>query len=155
MWQYNVPTKYQLHIPYGLRNIAQTWFYRSSSLQQGQIKVTPWHCTPTPPNQCPYPVSTSYTLRFLRYSPDKIFKLKVTAARSNQGTKVTPWRCTPTPPNQCPYHVSTSYTLRFLIYSPYKVFLPQARPSRHHGWKQYPLRTMGGCGVKIEVLIFS
>ena len=34
------------------------------------------------PNQCPYQVSTSYTLRFLRYSPDKIFKLKVTKARS-------------------------------------------------------------------------
>ena len=26
------------------------------------------------PNQCPYQVSTSYTLRFLRYSPDKLFK---------------------------------------------------------------------------------
>ena len=39
--------------------------------------------TPTPPNQCPYQVSTSYTLRFLRYSPDKISKVKVTTARSN------------------------------------------------------------------------
>ena len=37
---------------------------------------------PTPPNQCPYQISTSYTLRFPRYSPDKIFKLKVTTARS-------------------------------------------------------------------------
>ena len=35
----------------------------------------------------PYQVSTSYTLQFLRYSPDKIFKLKVTAARS----KVKSW----------------------------------------------------------------
>ena len=34
------------------------------------------------PNQCPYQVLTSYTLRFPRYSPDKIFKLKVTTARS-------------------------------------------------------------------------
>ena len=48
-----------------------------------QIKVTPWHCIPTTPNQCPYQVSTSYTLWFPRYSPDKIFKLNVTAARSN------------------------------------------------------------------------
>ena len=40
---------------------------------KGQIKVTPWHCTPTPPNQCPYEVSTSYTLWFLRYRPDKLF----------------------------------------------------------------------------------
>ena len=47
---------------------------------KGQTKVTP-----TPLNQCPYQVSTSYTLRFLRYSLDKIFKLKVTMARSNQG----------------------------------------------------------------------
>ena len=39
-------------------------------------------CTPTTPNQCPYQASTSYTLRFPRYSPDKIFKLKVTTARS-------------------------------------------------------------------------
>ena len=37
--------------------------------------------TYTTPNQCPYQVSTSYSLRFPRYSPDKIFKLKVTTAR--------------------------------------------------------------------------
>ena len=49
---------------------------------KGQIKVTTKQCTPTPPNQCPYQVSTSYTLQFLRYSPDKIVKLKVTTARS-------------------------------------------------------------------------
>ena len=29
-------------------------------------------CTPITPNQCPYQVSTSYTLQFPRYSPDKI-----------------------------------------------------------------------------------
>ena len=34
------------------------------------------------PNQYVYQVSTSYTLQFLRYNPDKIFKLKVTTARS-------------------------------------------------------------------------
>ena len=34
------------------------------------------------PNQCAYQFSTSYTLWFLRYSPDKIFKLMVTAVRS-------------------------------------------------------------------------
>ena len=39
---------------------------------KGQIKVTPLCCTPTPPNQYPYQVSTSYTLQFLRYSSDKI-----------------------------------------------------------------------------------
>ena len=40
---------------------------------KGQIKVKARRCTPTPLNQCPYQVSTSYTLRFLRYSPDKLF----------------------------------------------------------------------------------
>ena len=80
----DVPAKYQLPTPYGFRDIARTRFCRSRSLRQGQgqIKVTPWHCTPTTPNQCPHQVSTSYTLRFLRYGPDKIFKLKVTTARA-------------------------------------------------------------------------
>ena len=32
----NVPTKYQLPTPYGFQDIAQTRFYRSSSLRQGQ-----------------------------------------------------------------------------------------------------------------------
>ena len=40
---------------------------------KGQIKVTPRRCTLTPPNKCPYRISTSYTLWFLRYSPDKLF----------------------------------------------------------------------------------
>ena len=52
----NVPTKHQLPTPYGFQDIARTRFYRSRSLQQGQIKVRPGHCTPTPPNQCPYQV---------------------------------------------------------------------------------------------------
>ena len=34
------------------------------------------------PDQCPYQVSNSYTLRYLRYSLDKISKFKVTTARS-------------------------------------------------------------------------
>ena len=49
---------------------------------KGQIKVIAWYCTPTPSNQCHYHVSTFHILRFLRYSPDKILKVKVTAARS-------------------------------------------------------------------------
>ena len=36
MWQHNLPTKYQLHIPYGLQDIAHTRFCRSRSLHQGQ-----------------------------------------------------------------------------------------------------------------------
>ena len=37
----NVPTKYQLPTPYSFQDIARTRFYRSRSLRQGQIKVTP------------------------------------------------------------------------------------------------------------------
>ena len=35
----NVPTKHQLPTPYWFQDITQTRFYRSRSLQQGQIKV--------------------------------------------------------------------------------------------------------------------
>ena len=37
----NVPTKHQIPMPYSFRDIAQTRLYRSRSLRQGQIKVTP------------------------------------------------------------------------------------------------------------------
>ena len=70
----NVPTRYQLPTPYGFWDIARTKFNRSRSLWQGQ-KSNQCHTmmlhTYTP-NQCPYQVSTSYTLWFPRYSPDKI-----------------------------------------------------------------------------------
>ena len=33
----NVPTKHQLPAPYGFQDIARTRFYRSRSLQQGQM----------------------------------------------------------------------------------------------------------------------
>ena len=80
----NVPTKYQLPTPYSFRDIAWTRFYRSRSLRQGQ-RSNQGHTMMLHtyiPNQCPYQVSTSYTLGFPRYSPDKIFKLKVTTVRS-------------------------------------------------------------------------
>ena len=71
----NVSFKYQLPTPYGFQDIAQTRFYRSRSLQQGQWSNQghTMTCTPTLPNQCPYQVSTSYTFWFLRYIPYKIF----------------------------------------------------------------------------------
>ena len=80
----NVPTKYQLPTPYGFQDIAQTTFYRSRSLRQGQRSNHGQTMTlhTYTPNQCPYQVSTSYTLRFPRYSPDKILWVKVTTARS-------------------------------------------------------------------------
>ena len=79
-----MPTRYQLPTPYNFQDIAQTRFYRSRSLRQGQRSnqghIMKLH-TYTP-NQYRYQVSTSYTLRFPRYSPDKILQVKVTTARS-------------------------------------------------------------------------
>ena len=70
----NVPIKYQLPTPYGFQDMARQDFIGQGhySKAKGQIKVTPRHCTPTAPNQCPCHVSTSYTLRLPSYSPDKI-----------------------------------------------------------------------------------
>ena len=69
----NVPTIYQLPTPYGFRDIAQTRFSNSRSLRQGQRSNQGQNMTlhTYTPNQCPYQVSTSYTLQFLRYRPDK------------------------------------------------------------------------------------
>ena len=81
--------QWELPTPHGFRDIAP--FYRSRSLWQGQRSnqgQTMMLHTYTP-NQCPYQVSTSYTLRFLRYSPNKILWVKVTTARSNQGHTMT------------------------------------------------------------------
>ena len=72
----NVPIKYQLPTPYGFRDIGRTRFYRSRTPQQGQSAKSRSHrdfahvhCI----TNVPYQVSTSYTLRFLRYSLDKLF----------------------------------------------------------------------------------
>ena len=71
----NIPTTYQLPTPYGFRDIARTRFYRSRSLQQGQRSNQGQTMTlhTYTPNQCPYQILTSYTLRFLRYSPGQDF----------------------------------------------------------------------------------
>ena len=59
----NVPTKYLLPTPYGFRDIAWARFLNPRSLRQSQ-RWKPWGCMSTPPNQCPYQVSISYTLQF-------------------------------------------------------------------------------------------
>ena len=66
----NVPTKYKLPTPYSFQNIAQTRFYRSRS-NQGHT-MTLHTLTPQPKSLL---VSTSYTLRLLKYSSDKLFTL--------------------------------------------------------------------------------
>ena len=69
------------------------------------------------PYQCPYQVSTSYTLQFLRYSPDKLFpEIQSGQDLIGQGhyarSKVT---------SRSPHDIVPSYTLRFLRYSPDKI----------------------------------
>ena len=73
------------------------------------------------------PIIFSYTLQFLRYSLNKILKIKASIARSNHGHTYTP--------NQCPHQLSTSYTLRFPRYSLDKIFtlkVTMARPNQGH-----------------------
>ena len=145
----NVHANYQLPTPYSFRDIARARFYRSRSLRQGQQSNQGQTMTlhTYNPQQCSFQVSTSYTLRFGRYSPDKIFKLKVATARSNQGHTMT--LCTYTP-NVCPYQVSTFYNLWFLRYSPDKLFSATRQNFYPHIWTSWvktiseqPLRTVG------------
>ena len=99
--------------------------------------------TPTPPNQCPYQVSTLYTLRFLRYSPDKIFKLKVTTARSKVKSRSDHDVASLHPqPMSLPsinfLHPTISEIQPGQTSSCHPPTWPRACPSGHHGWKQFP-----------------
>ena len=86
----NVLTTYQLPTPHGFQDIARTSFSNSRSLRQGQrstqghygkVKSRPIMTLNTyTPTKCPYQVSTSYTLRFLRYSLGKFFPLPTSVA---------------------------------------------------------------------------
>ena len=103
--------------------------------------------TPTPPNQCPYQVSTSYTLRFPRYSPDKILKLKVTAARSNQGHTMMLHTYNPQPPTNVPtkYQLPTHYGFRDTVQT--NLFPPPARlPIRRPWVKTIPRQLLRAVG---------
>ena len=104
--------------------MSQIW--QVNTLQGGRAKekVTPC-CTPTPPNQCHYKVSTFYTLQNLRNSRDMILKLKVTMTSKVKSRST---------PKQCPHQVSLSYTLQFLRYSLEENNTPTA---------------LKGCGIKI------
>ena len=63
----NDPTKYQLPTPYGFQDIGHGHYNKVKS--RSHHDVAHLH----PPNQCSYQVLTYYTLRFLRYSLDKLF----------------------------------------------------------------------------------
>ena len=73
--------------------------------------------TPIPPNQCPYQVSTFYTLWNPRNSQDKILKLMVTMTRSKVKSRSHHDIAHLQQPTIGSYQVSTTNTLRFLKYS--------------------------------------
>ena len=81
-----------LHLGLNIYN-SNNIYIRSRSLRQGQNLNKGYIMWVT----CSWPMalSTSYTLKFLRYSPDKLLKFKVTTVGSKQKTKVTPWHCPP------------------------------------------------------------
>ena len=108
---------------------------------------------PTPPNQCPYQVSTSHTLRFPRYSPDKIFKLKVTTARSNPKSDHAVVHL----------HLLTNVSLPSINFLHLTVSEIQLRQTFSHHLSAHP-DTMGenntptalkGCGVKTAKFYFD
>ena len=94
---------------------------------KSQIKVTPRHCTPTTPNQCPYKVINFLHLMLSEIEPRQDFIGQSHYGKVKGQIEVTPRCCTPTPkpmyqlPNIQPSiisnQVSTSYTLWFPRYS--------------------------------------
>ena len=86
----NVPTKYKLPTPYGFRDMARTRFFKVKVITaRWKVRSRSNHGTLNydlgqlhPLTKVPTKTSTSYTLQFSRYGPDKIFKVKVTTTRS-------------------------------------------------------------------------
>ena len=56
---------------------------------KGQIKVRPWRCTPTPPNQCPYQLPTPYGCRDIARTRFYRSRSLQKGQRSNQGQTMT------------------------------------------------------------------
>ena len=79
------PTKHQLSTLYDFQDVVKTRFHGSRLLVKikDQVKVSPKDSRPTiPTNNHTEFLSTSYTLLFLRYSPEKILKVRVTILKS-------------------------------------------------------------------------
>ena len=81
----NVLSQYQCPIPYSFQDIAQTRFYRSRSLWQGQrsnLGHTMMLHTYTPEPISPPRINFVYLIVSEKYSFDKILKVNVTTTRS-------------------------------------------------------------------------
>ena len=123
----NVPTKYQHPTSYSFQDIARISMKKVTTARSSKGHTMMLHTYTL--NQCPYQVSTSNMLWFLRYRADKIFKLKVTMVRS----KIKSRSCHDIAhlhPQPMSLSISNSYTLRFLKYSPDKLF-PATHPPNH------------------------
>ena len=98
------------------------------------------------PPQCPYQVSTSYTLQFPRYSLDKIFKLKVTTARSKAKSR--------SHHDVAHLHFLTNVPTKYQLPTPCGFrdteLFPPAHPDTM-GENNTPI-VLKGCGVKITSL---
>ena len=101
------------------------------TLAEPKWKVTPW-CTATPPNQCPYQVSTSYTLWNPRNSPDKILKLMLTMTRSKVKSRIHPDVIHPLPPTNVPtkYQLPTLYS--YLDIARTRFYRSRVKSRSHH-----------------------
>ena len=71
------------------------------------------------PKQCPYQVSTSYTLQFLRYSPDNLYRLRSLqqGQRSNQGHIMTIAHLQPPANVPTKYQLPTPYAFRDIAWT--------------------------------------
>ena len=97
------PGKYQLPTPHGFSDIAHTRFYRSRS-HHDLAHLQPLTNAPTK-------YQPSYTLWFQRHSPDKIFKLKVNAARSKVNSR--------SHPNVSHLHTLTNVPTKYQLHTPH------------------------------------
>ena len=96
----NNPIKYQLHTPYGFRDIARTRFYRSRSLWQGQRSNQghPLTLHTYTPNQCPatkYQLATPYGFRDIARTRFYRSRSLQQGQRLNQGHTMTLHTYTP------------------------------------------------------------
>ena len=107
-----------------LKEIKAKWSRQDFKGQGQYAKVTRQINTTTlhtyTPIQCPYQVSTFYILWFLKYSPDKIFKVKVTTARLKFKSRSHRSRhCAPSPPTNVPTKQSEGVNLTCFLDSLY------------------------------------
>ena len=93
----NVPTKYQLPTPYGFRDMAQTRFYKSRSLQKDQRSNQRdiAHLQPLTNVHTKYQLPTRYSFRDITQTRFYTSRSLLQGQRSNQGHTMTLHTYTP------------------------------------------------------------